>query len=88
MNARPSLGEGAGIADVEGMNISSAYSQADVGSAVGIRVAKMTLDQAKQEGDAANALLAAAVDVQSSSRGAVSATPSSGETGGNLDLAG
>lgn len=85
------LGTLAGVrpaSDRDGMNGLSNVAAADLSSSVGLAVAKASLDQAKQQGSQMVDLIQAASPVAEAPRGAVSQAPSSGETGGNLDVQG
>lgn len=70
------------------MNALSSVANADVSSAVGLKVAKVALDQAKEQGGQLVDLIQSAGPVGDGGRGAVSSAPSAGETGGRLDVTG
>jgi len=61
-----------------------AVSNLNVGNAVSVKVADLALDAARSEGEAAIQMLESAGDL--APRGAVSATPGQGESGGSLDV--
>lgn len=60
-------------------------SNVNVANSVSMAVASKQLDQARAEGQAINSLIESAADVAQAGRGAVSASPGAGETGGQLD---
>ncbi|MEM0983655.1 MAG: hypothetical protein AAGI17_06890 [Planctomycetota bacterium] len=65
---------------------SAAISNVALGNEVSLRVAGLALDAARQEGDAAILLIESAADA--APRGAISARPTAGETGGRIDVTG
>jgi len=70
------------------MNALTSVANADVQSSVGIAVAKTALDSAEKQGAQMVDLIRSAGPVMSGGRGAVSQSPSAGETGGRLDVSG
>ena len=64
--------------------VGQAISNLNVGNAVSVKVADLALDAARAEGEAAIRMLESAGDP--APRGAVSATPGQGESGGSLDV--
>ncbi len=67
---------------------SPSLSNVNVANSVSMAVASKQLDQARAEGQAINSLIESAASVAQASRGAVSASPGVGETGGGLDTTG
>lgn len=75
------------MADSGGMNTPS-LSSASVSNSISMAVASKQLDQARAQGEAINSLIEGAASVAQASRGAISASPGAGETGGGLDARG
>ncbi len=67
---------------------SPSLSNVNVANSVSIAVASKQLDAARAQGEAINSLIEDAASVAKAGRGAVSASASAGETGGNLDTTG
>lgn len=71
------------------MTIPAASISADVNSAVGVRVARITLDAAEAQGEAAVALIRAAAGTGSGGgRGSIGPAPANPPVGGRLDVTG
>jgi hypothetical protein len=78
---------GPAIDDATGMSTAS-LRNVSVANSVSMAVASKQLDQARAEGKAINSLIESAASVAQAGRGAVSASPGAGETGGGLDTTG
>lgn len=63
-------------------------SNVNVANSVSIAVASKQLDAARAQGEAINSLIKDAASVAQAGRGAVSASPGAGETGGRVDVTG
>ena len=75
------------MADALYMNAPS-LSNVNVASSVSIAVASKQLDAARAQGEAVNSLIRDAANVSKASRGAVSASPGPGESGGRVNVTG
>jgi hypothetical protein len=70
--------------DSQSMTTAS-LSNVSMANSISMAVASKQLDAARAEGQAINSLIESAASVAQASRGAVSASPGAGETGGGLD---
>lgn len=66
--------------------MSAIPSSFDVGSQISVSVARKSLDNVEQQGEAMVGLIADAARISEHSRGAVSPVPGSGESGQTLDV--